>query len=303
MKFRFKFAIFLLLFSLPISCGEEEQDVTKPANETGVNKSPKEITHHKDGQKMVLVPAGAFFMGTDDEKRLEDEHPEHQVYLNAFYIDKFEVTNAAYKKFVDETGHRVPRPVFQGREYPNAWENDTYPEGKANYPVVFVTWSDADAYCKWAGKRLPTEAEWEKAARGIDKRIYPWGNEFDPTLLNSGMHNAKGEPADGFEQLAPVGSFPGGASPYGAMDMQGNVAEWIADWFDEDYYKHSPARNPKGPQMGRYRVIRGTGWGAFHTYHIQCTNRGSSKPPAKRDSLGFRCVMDVKTNRTQDDTP
>ena len=193
--------------------------------------------------EMILIPAGEFIMGSPEGEGDANEHPQHPVFLNAFYIDKYEVTNALYKQFMSATGHIAP--LF--------WDDEEY--NHPNQPVVRVTWHDAVAYAEWAGKRLPTEAEWEKAARGTDGRIYPWGNEWDSSKCNSGVSG------DGYEYTAPVGSFPAGASPYGVMDMAGNVWEWCADWYDKDYYSsQSSQQNPKGPDSGTYRVLRGGSW-------------------------------------------
>ncbi|MDE3089110.1 MAG: SUMF1/EgtB/PvdO family nonheme iron enzyme, partial [Chloroflexota bacterium] len=186
---------------------------------------------------MVYVPAGEFTMGSND---YDWEKPPHTVYLDGFWIDKYEVTNALYKKCVDSGTCKVA----------DMGEYD--PSGKPNRPVVQVTWYDANTFCQWAGKRLPTEAEWEKAARGTDARTWPWGNDWNPSKLNSwdaGPHTT-----------TDVGTYPQGASPYGALDMAGNVWEWVADWYSSNYYANSPKNNPKGPDSGGYRVMRGGSW-------------------------------------------
>ena len=192
---------------------------------------------------MVTVPAGDFTMGSNDD----DSKPAHQVYLNAFSIDKYEVTNAQYKQCVD-AGKCSPPAKSESRT-----RNWYYGVPKYNnYPVIYVSWDDAKRYCAWAGKRLPTEAEWEKAARGTDGRIYPWGNSFDARKLNS-SEGGKGD-------TTAVGSYPDGASPYGALDMAGNVSEWVADRYDENYYANSPRNNPPGPSSGLGHVQRGGDW-------------------------------------------
>jgi iron(II)-dependent oxidoreductase len=214
----------------------------------------------KDGAEMAWIPAGEFTMGADQEQidalwqRMgwpagwkqsdQDESPAHKVYLDGFWIYRYEVTNEQYAKFVSATG----------RSAPSHWSGGRIPSGLEKHPMWNVSWEDAKAYCEWAGVRLPTEAEWEKAARGTDGRVWPWGNEWDPKKCN-----AYGR-ADGFYYTAPVGSFPQGVSPYGVMDMAGNVWEWCADYYDDDYYAQSPARNPTGPTSGSERALRGGSW-------------------------------------------
>src|SRR5262245_30976232 len=214
---------------------------------------------------MVLVPAGEFIMGSEEAAYYDIAKPRHQVYLDAFYIDKYEVTNARFQQFVQATGYRTQAEREGGgkiRTGAKTWADvpdATWraPRGKGSsiagleaHPVVQVSWHDAKAYCTWAGKRLPTEAEWEKAARGTDGRLYPWGNEFDGTRVNFCDRNCPFEwkdaaVDDGFRSTAPVGSYEAGKSPYGAYDMVGNVWEWVADWYDATYYRRSPARNPR----------------------------------------------------------
>jgi formylglycine-generating enzyme required for sulfatase activity len=174
-------------------------------------------------------------MGSDEG---DDEKPVHRVYLDAFYIDKYEVTNALYGRFMRATGHKEPK----------LWNNKEF--SVPNKPVVGVSWYDAKNYCEWAGKRLPTEAEWEKAARGTDGRIWPWENQWDAGKANTS------EKDDGYQYTAPVGNFEEGKSPYDAYDMVGNVREWVADWYDFEYYKKSPRHNPTGPVSGKFKVRR-----------------------------------------------
>jgi formylglycine-generating enzyme required for sulfatase activity len=197
---------------------------------------------------MVFVPAGEFTMGSSDADKdaYGDEKPQHTVYLDAFWMDKYEVTNAQYKKCVD--AGKCSRPS-ESKSYTRSsyYGNASFD----NYPVIYVSWNDAKTYCEWAGKRLPTEAEWEKAARGADGRIYPWGNTFDISKVN-----AERKVGDTTE----VGAYPAGASPYGALDMAGNVWEWVADWYSANYYASSPRNNPTGPSSGQYRVVRGGAW-------------------------------------------
>jgi formylglycine-generating enzyme required for sulfatase activity len=220
----------------------------------------------------VSVPAGEFWMGCNDQvdKDCEaDEKPYHKVYLDAFYIDKFEVTQGEYNQCV-KSG-----PCTANQKH-NGFIDD-------RQPVVGVTWDDAESYCEWAGKRLPTEAEWEKAARWTDGRIYPWGNSLDTTRAN--YIDSK------IDKTTKVGSYPSGASPYGAMDMAGNVFEWVADWYDANYYQNSPSKNPKGPGSGKYRVLRGGSWNN-DTYFLRVSSRYTRQLSFHFGSLGFRCARD-----------
>jgi formylglycine-generating enzyme required for sulfatase activity len=216
---------------------------------------------------MVYVPAGEFGMGSPSEEGTDDERPPHTVYLDAYYVDTYEVTVGQYRAFAQATGRGMPEAPSWG------WLD--------KHPVVNVTWEDADAYCRWAGKRLPTEAEWEKAARGTDGRRYPFGNFEYPF---SGCLNF----ANFVGKTTPVGSYPNWASPYGAMDMGGNVAEWCSDWYDAGYYGDSPKANPGGPNRGTYRVLRG---GSFlnHSPGVRAANRHWSVPDIRDESIGFRC--------------
>lgn len=241
----------------------------------------------KDGAPMVLVQAGPFPMGVPpgDRDGGRDEYPRHEVSLDAFYIDKYEVTNGRYLEFVKATGHRTPQhPTDPSR---NVWRGGLMPESIADRPVINADWYDADAYCQWAGKRLPTEAEWEKAARGTDDRRFPWGNvEPTPKHLNYNQRWI------GEKTLMPVGSYEAGKSPYGAYDMAGNVWEWVADWYDPMYYEKSPARNPKGPATGTRKVLRSSGW-QVETPLVRIFTRVPSDPLVRNDSTGFRCAADA----------
>ena len=229
------------------------------------------------GAPMVFVPAGEFLMGSNDALAQSDEKPQHTVYLDAFWIDQHEVTNALYKKCVDAGKCQPPNPTssFTRNFY---YGNAQYD----NYPVIYVSWNDANAFCEWAGKRLPTEAEWEKAARGTGGRIYPWGNTFDKNLLNS----SEGGAGDTTE----VGKYPNGASPYRALDMAGNVWEWVNDWYDANFYSSSPRENPKGPNSGEFRVLRG---GSFYSNLdlVRAAIRLNYSPDLRINGFGFRCAQ------------
>ncbi|MEK7268081.1 MAG: formylglycine-generating enzyme family protein [Nitrospirota bacterium] len=244
-------------------------------------------TVSKDGAPMVLVPAGPFPMGVPkgDRDGGRDEYPRHEVYLDVYYIDKFEVTNGRYLEFVRATGHRPPQNVKDPSR--NLWQGGLIPESIADRPVINVDWYDADAYCKWAGKRLPTEAEWEKAARGTDDRRFPWGN-VEPTH----KHLNYNQRWQGEKTLMPVGSYAAGKSPFGAYDMAGNVWEWVADWYDPLYYEQSPERNPKGPELGTHKVLRSSGW-EVETPLVRSVTRVKSDPLNRNHSTGFRCASDA----------
>ncbi len=228
----------------------------------------------KDGRELLLVPAGEFMMGGNEGS--DDEKPPHTVYLDAFYISRFPVINADYKKFVDAAKHSPP----------SHWQNGKIPQGKENYPVVNVSWDDATAYAQWVGKRLPTEAEWEKAASWDDikkeKRIYPWGKDFDVSRCNSSE--------SGIGDTTPVGKYsPQGDSFYGVADLAGNVWEWCADWYDENYYKNSLKENPKGPASGQARVLRGGAFD-FGSDYVRAACRGWYVPNFGLRYDGFRVV-------------
>ena len=218
---------------------------------------------------MITIPAGEFGMGSDQG----DESPAHTVLVEAFEIDKFEVTNAEFDQFVKETGYETDA---EKNGDPNLWRA-YFTEEKAEYPVVKVSWNDASAYCPWAGKRLPTEAEWEKAARGTDEVVYPWGDTWDVAKVNS--------KDSGFRGPVTVGSFPDGASPYGAMDMAGNVWEWTADWY-QGYPQTQFTSNYFGET---YRVLRGGGWFSEQDL-VRTTKRNANSPDAANDDIGFRCA-------------
>jgi formylglycine-generating enzyme required for sulfatase activity len=231
-----------------------------------------------DGMTSVYVPAGEFLMGAaDDGDAAPDEKPQHSVFLDAFWIDRTEVTNTQYQRCVLTDGCSPPLRA-DSQEQPVYYGNPRF----AAYPMIYVTWAQARVYCQWAGRRLPTEAEWEKGARGTDGRIYPWGNEtpdasrldLDSPLLDT----------------QAVGLATAGASPYGALDMAGNVWEWVGDWYQADYYAVSPSGSPLGPEAGTERVLRG---GAYTTrLAVRASDRYSFNPGTARNNIGFRCVAD-----------
>ena len=249
--------------------------------------APGSHVNAKDGAEMVLVPAGEFMMGADpaadSEERKAVNAPKHSVTLEKYWIYKYDVTVAQYRKFCSETGRAMPAEPSWG------WRDD--------HPIVNVSWEDADKYVKWAGASLPTEAQWEKAARGTDGHAFPWGNEWDPKRC---VHSNKvwGDK----KATEAVGSHTNGVSPYGVMDMAGNVWNWCSDWFAEDYYKTSPASNPtgalgyvdtpKGRNWSLFRTVRGGAWCLCDPKDFRTTNRDwASYPDYKGNDVGFRCVL------------
>lgn len=256
-------------------------------------------------RSMIAIPAGEFIMGSDAGS--DNERPAHLVYLDAYELDRYEVTNAQYRRFLLATGGRPPRH----------WTDTAYPAGQADYPVVGVSWDAADAYCRWAGKRLPTEAEWEKACRGTDGRSYPWGEAWEPGRANvdaagwdfgGAKHDATAPtvwdaawarltlpPGSPGPLLQPVGSHLDGASPYGVLDMVGNASEWVADWYNWSDYSKLPARNPVviGPPWNH--CLRGSAWAdpagtpAWTQALSRCAARNSSHADSE-PRAGFRCA-------------
>jgi formylglycine-generating enzyme required for sulfatase activity len=233
-------------------------------------------------QDMVLIPSGEFIMGSDDKEAKEDEKPLHKVYLSTYYIDRYEVTNIQYRKFIIETGHPAPHVDTKWSE-PYSWDGLSYPEGKGNYPVVLVSWHDAQAFARWAGKRLPTEAEWEKASRGgLTSQKYPFGNKFNFNHASFDKGYIRGK------KIMPVGSYE--PNNFGLYDMAGNVWEWCQDWYSKDYYKNSPYRNPTGPSEGFYSVFRGGSW-INEKRFLRCSQRGKNVPDYKSYTVSFRCAL------------
>lgn len=235
-----------------------------------------------DPVPMVTIPAGTFLMGNPEGKGRADERPQRSVHLDEFAIDQVEVTNERYMAFVKSTGHRNP---------PNPYGTGPLSSvaGIEHLPVVQTTWYDAKAYCSWAKKRLPTEAEWEKAARGTDGRLYPWGNE-PPTAKRANFDREW----DDEHTLHAVGALPGGDSPYGVKDMAGNAREWVSDWYDAEYYQHAPDRNPQGPdKKGVVRSIRGGSWHSPAS-DITTSGRGRGGFALQTHGTGFRCARGLE---------
>jgi len=239
----------------------------------------------KDGAPMSLVPSAPFKMGSQDG--LPNERPEHQVQLDSYYIDQYEVTMGLYRKFLESGKY----------DSPPTWDDEAATT-VGDRPAVGMKWGDAAAYCEWVGKRLPTEAEWEKAARGTDGRRYPWGHMqpfVDIANYNRGMW------VNETVTLVPVtsglegmsvrhGLKTGGKSPYGLAHMAGNAAEWVSDWYDREYYQQSPEKNPTGPPKGERRVIRGGSWSDLPPA-LRVTARFSAEPEFEDRTVGFRCAL------------
>ena len=231
-----------------------------------------------DSMTMIYVPAGEFRMGSvsADNMAVASEMPARNVFLDAFWIDRVEVSVGQYRQCV-QAGICNPPQRADSVTRPNYYTDSTF----ANYPVLWVTWHDASVYCNWVGARLPTEAEWEKAARGTEGRIYPWGNTWEAARANA---------VERLGDTQPVGSFPSGASPYGVLDMSGNVWEWINDWFSEDYYQRASSVNPSGPTTGTQRSVRGGSWYSRIAWQ-RAAYRGAANPDFSDDDIGFRCAV------------
>ncbi|VEN73831.1 conserved exported hypothetical protein, Sulfatase-modifying factor-like [Candidatus Desulfarcum epimagneticum] len=259
----------------------------------GVSFKNGKYISEKDQAQMAFIPEGAFVMGSRSGN--DNEKPAHAVWLSDFYMDISEVNNARFEKFVKESGYRPQGPWRRG-----------YAPGQGDYPVRFVTWHDANAYADWAGKRLPTEAEWEKAARGEKSLVYPWGDDWNPRFVEN--------PQNDFSPVK-TDAFPERAAPYGCLGMGGNVWEWVADWYDRFYYREfedgSVAENPAGPEDGApplkrfmdagagagnerstLKVIRGGGsWGRFAKENARTSKRMWANPSYWLNDTGFRCAV------------
>ncbi len=275
--------------SLPI----ETKTITptpEPTTTPSITPLPTRIVDG-NGAAMLLVPAGEFLMGSDSWSG--SEQPAHTVYLDGFYIDQFEVSNAAFAEFLNEVGNQIEGvagkahwveesdPDLRIHRLDGIWQPD---EGWENHPMNEVTWFGAASFCEWREARLPSEAEWEKAARGTDGRTYPWG-EAEPTCK---MANFSGC----FYDSVPIDSYPEWVSPYGVYNMAGNVHEWTNDWYGEDYYANSPTENPTGPENGDYKVFRGASW--FNAnFQTRTTYRYPKLPVLTYKANGFRCAISI----------
>lgn len=255
------------------SAAEQEETESKPEPTAEAEKYPR-----KDGAEMVFIPAGSFIMGTDDENAFPSSRPAHEVTIKDFWIDRYEVSNAQYAKCVKDKYCTEPKD-FSSNTRSDYYKNEDY----ANYPVIHVNQYQAAAYCKWAEKRLPTEAEWEKAARGEQALLYPWGNELPDEIPSQINLFENGD-------TAPVDAFPEGVSPYGVYNMEGNVWEWTADQFDEFYYSVSPAADPLSVTGGNIYTIRGFSW-SYPFSLLEISIRNSTYVMTQTYDLGFRCAF------------
>ena len=282
--FIFIILLFLCKFEIPTAsaqktslthsptAAESEETETTPEPTSEAEKYPG-----KDGAEMVFIPEGSFIMGTDDGNALTSSRPAHEVTLRDYWIDRYEVSNAQYAECVKAKFCTLPKELTSGTR-DDYYKNSDY----ANYPVIHVNHQQASAYCEWAGKRLPTEAEWEKAARGEQGFLYPWGNNLPDEIPAQINRFQSGD-------TAPVDSFPEGASPYGIFNMEGNVWEWTADQFDEFWYSSSPSDNPKASFGINDYVIRGFSW-AYPFSRYEITIRNAFYILNHTYDLGFRCA-------------
>lgn len=287
-KFKIAFLVAVLFFtSLPLigilsgtSRTPKEDVPAGPSHEAaGLGAEPASTGREQPiSEAMVEIPAGPFVRGTDQGGF--DEQPKRTVYLSGYAIDRYEVTYFNYMEFVKATGQRNPGP-------PARYAKNLGRMRGPNQPIVYVSWEDAQAYCQWRGKRLPTEAEWEKAMRGTDGRLWPWGDRNDPEAANLARVN------DGAEVTAPVGSFPKDVSPFGVADGLGNVMEWVADWYGETYYRDGPVRDPQGPPSGVFKVLRGGGYTSTGS-DLRVTSRSKMVPDFRDETIGFRCAVSAE---------
>ena len=253
------------------------------------------IIKDNTNENMILIPEGSFTMGFAIENENNwgdmDEEPVHKVNLSAYWIDKYEVTSSSFSKFLNENKKEADQFIEITPAVTVKLEKDVYKprQNLENFPVNRVSWFGADAYCRWKGKRLPTEAEWEKAARGTDQRIFPWGNEFPDNSRATYRRKFKEK---GFQVMEPVDGMINGISPYGIHHMAGNVWEWVSDWFDAAIYQDDNRVDPKGPESGISKVLRGGNW-YYKAYYMRTTYRFNEKPDVFKVWQGFRCARNA----------
>lgn len=284
------FVAFVLMIVFMLYAMVQSRAVTRLAAQTASGPAEEIVTEQwdfsrlqivkdEDGSEMVRVPAGPFLMGSPPVEGDQDEMPQRAVFVEEFWIDLYEVTFKQYARFVSAT--RAPTPVIP------VLQDDPAKLTSPEQPVVAVSWNQARDYCRWLGKRLPTEAEWEKAARGDRAVKWPWGNTF-----GRGLANSQGE-EDGFRYTAPPGSFPKGRSPYGLYDTAGNAAEWVQDWYHDKYYLSAPFESPSGPETGKHRVYRGGSWNDTPS-DVRTAKRFTAAPHQTSAVIGFRCAKSAE---------
>ncbi len=261
------------------------------------------IVQNFNDKEMVLIPEGNFLMGCNVKEECRGDDQEHIVYLSSFWIDKTEVTVMDYKLCVNAAVCTEPinrDPLIEADQHTNNW----FVSDRFNHPINAVTWEQAKDYCDWKGKRLPTEAEWEKAARGDDGRLYPWGNQAPTCELAIIFQSTDSFSGCNHKHTWPVGSVPKGASAYGVLDMAGNVSEWVSDHYKKKYYSSSPLKNPSGPAdmiAESYRVVRGghfssEGGDLKYRYGLRTYQRGYIYPHEAYNFVGFRCAKNQDEN-------
>ena len=231
----------------------------------------------RDSVEMKTIPAGEFIMGSKKEEGRADERPQRKIYLDTYEIDSHEVSNNHYLNFIQSTGRKDPLNPYSEKLLSDE-------AGIGNLPIVQVTWYDAVDYCRWAGKHLPSEAQWEKAARGEKGLVFPWGSKKPSQKLANYQKNW-----DGIQTLWPVSAKIESSSPYGVIGMAGNAREWVKDWYSPEYYKTAPSSNPQGPGVGILKVIKGGSWHSFKS-DIRSASRGKGGFALKTDGIGFRCA-------------
>jgi formylglycine-generating enzyme required for sulfatase activity len=271
------------LVVLPVSPTPLPTATSLPVPRLGENAGATRLAS-ADGMTQLFVPAGPFLLGAAENDALakQREQPQYIAFLSAYWIDQLEVTNRQFRQCVEANGCPIPAGCpLEAVDYADP--------ARANFPIVCVSWAEAEAYCQWAGRRLPTEAEWEKAARGPDGWRYPWG------VAEPDCQRANYDPGGGActPQTAVAGLYGRGVSPYGVLDMAGNAAEWTADWFDENQYALALFNNPQGPETGQFKVVRGGSWSSTAA-EIRTTARFGLTPETAIDQLGFRCAQSAR---------